>query len=295
MPSSETHVRCRAGRPGPHAGRARPREAGFTLVEALIAMVITGFLASAMVSLLIGQSRFYERTDDQIWAEQSLRATFDLMSSEVRMASATDLLAADGDSVSFRFDFLRGIVCDSIAADEATLMAFDTVMNANLTSITGTAYSGPYDTDYEYADGFVPTETDTGSGPRAVCVANGGDGSGPDNAYASMTGWTSQFSGGVPDQGSIVRFYGTLTYRFAPSAFFRSRRALWRGTQELVGPFEDDAAFSYVMDDGSVESSVAGADLDDVVAVRVSATAIPDGANRFGVARDLEFDIPFRN
>ena len=275
--------------------RERSAEAGFTLVEALIALVISGFLASAMVSLLIGQSRFYERTDDQIWAEQSLRATFDLMSAEVRMASATDLVVAEADSVSFRFDYMRAIVCDTIASDEAVLMAIDTILNANITALTGTAYSGPYETDYEYADGFVPTQTDLGSGPRAVCVANGGLGTGPDDAYASMTGWSSQFAAGVPDRGSIVRFYGTLTYRFDTSAFFRSRRALWRGTQELVGPFEDDAAFSYVLNDGSVQASVASADLDEVVAVRVTATAVPDGANRFGVARELEFDIPFRN
>jgi prepilin-type N-terminal cleavage/methylation domain-containing protein len=277
------------------SGRSRRREDGFTLVEAMIAMVITGILASAMVSLLIGQSSFYERTDDQIWAEQSLRATFDLVSSEVRMASAADVLAAEEDSVTLRFDYLRAIVCDSTAADEAALMAFDTILNANLTALTGTAYSGPYETDYEYADGFVPTQTAVGTAPKAVCTANGTTASGPDNAYASMTGWSSQFTDGVPDRGSIVRLYGTLTYRFAPSAFFRSRRALWRGTQEMVGPFEENAAFSYVMDDGSVESSVSSGDLDEIVAVRISATALPDGANRFGVERTLEFDIPFRN
>ena len=63
----------------------------------------------------------------------------------------------------------------------------------------------------------------------------------------------------------------------------------------MVGPFEENAAFSYVMDDGSIESSVSSGDLDEIVAVRISATAVPDGANRFSVERTLEFDIPFRN
>ena len=35
--------------------------------------------APTLVSLLIGQSRFYERTDDQIYAEQSLRASMDMV------------------------------------------------------------------------------------------------------------------------------------------------------------------------------------------------------------------------
>jgi hypothetical protein len=31
------------------------------------------------------------------------------------------------------------------------------------------------------------------------------------------------------------------------------------------------------------------------VAIRLTATAVGDGANRYDVERDLQFDIPFRN
>lgn len=271
-------------------------QAGFTLVEALVTLVISGLLASAMLSLLLGQSRFYERTDDQIWAEQSNRATFDLVSSELRMASAEDLLAAESDSVAVRFDIMRAIVCDSTAADAAVLMAYDTVAAWGLDGgFIGTAYSDPYDEDFEYADAFMPTTSSTGSGPKATCVANGAPAGNPDNTYAELTGWAGNFTNGVPDRGSMVRFYSRLSYHFAPSSFFQSRTALWRGTQELVGPFQSGAAFSYVLNNGNVQNSVSASNFDKVVAIRVTATAVGDGANRYDVERDLEFDIPFRN
>ena len=271
-------------------------QAGFTLVEALIALVISGLLASAMLSLMLGQSRFYERTDDQIWAEQSNRATFDLVSSELRMASGEDLLNADPDSVAVRFDIMRAIVCDSTGADAAVLMAYDTVAAWGLDGgFTGTAYSDPYDAEFEYADAFMPTTVSTGSGPKATCVANGAPSTNPDNTYAELSGWAGQFTNGVPDRGAMVRFYSRLAYHFAPSTFFESRTALWRGTQELVGPFENGAAFSYVLDDGSVHGNVSSSNFDRIVAVRVTATAVGDGANRYDVERDLQFDIPFRN
>jgi prepilin-type N-terminal cleavage/methylation domain-containing protein len=269
---------------------------GFTLVEALITLVISGLLASAVLSLMLGQSRFYERTDDQIWAEQSNRATFDLVSSELRMASAGDLLAAESDSVAVRFDIMRAIVCDSTAADIAVVMAYDTVAAWGLDGgFIGTAYSDPYAEDFEYADAFMPSTVSTGSGPKTTCVARGAPSTNPDNTYAELSGWAGNFTNGVPDRGSMVRFYSRLAYHFAPSSFFQSRTALWRGTQELVGPFESGAAFSYVMDDGSVQNSVSSGNLDQVVAIRVTATAVGDGANRYDVERDLEFDIPFRN
>ncbi|NNK47832.1 MAG: type II secretion system protein [Gemmatimonadetes bacterium] len=269
---------------------------GFTLVEALVAMLISGVLASALLSLMLGQSRFYERTDDQLWAEQTNRATFDIVSSELRMASAEDLLAAESDSVAVRFDIMRAIVCDSTAADAAVLMVYDTVAAWGLDGgLVGTAYTDPWVEDFEYADGFLPTTVSTGSGPKATCVANGGPGTNPDDTYAELSGWTGDFASGVPNMGSMVRFYSRLSYHFAPSTFFTSRTALWRGAQELVGPFENDARFRYVMDDGSVRNSVPASQFDEVVAIRLIVTAVGDGANRYTVERDLQFDIPFRN
>ncbi len=108
-----------------------------------------------------------------------------------------------------------------------------------------------------------------------------------------MRGWQAEY-GNVPDRGSFVRAYQLLTYRFAPSVF-GSGTALWRGPQELVGPFAEDAAFSYVMADGSVSSTVTGAKLGEVLAIRVTATAIDDGDDRFEFAQDYEYDVELRN
>jgi len=271
-------------------------EAGFTLVEAMISLVISGLIASALLSLMLGQSRFYERTDDQIWAEQSNRATFDIVSSELRMASTADLLAAESDSIAVRFDIMRAIVCDSVNTDEATLMVYDTVAAWGLDGgFTGTSYSDPYVEDFEFADSWLPTTVSTGSGPKATCVASGAPTSVADNNFASFSGWAGNFTDGVPDPGAMVRFYSRLSYHFAPSTFFQSRTALWRGAQELVGPFENTAAFSYVMADGSVQNSVASGNFGQVRAIRVTATAVGDGANRYGVERDIQFDVAFRN
>ena len=278
-----------------YVDRPLPDERGFTLVEALIALVISGVLASALLSLLIGQSRFYERTDDQIYAEQSLRASMDLVATELRMGSPADLISAEADSVRIRFDLIRAIVCDTTAADAVTAFAFDRITDANVTGgAIGTAMSGPYEEPFTYADGWLPTESSTGSVPKASCVATGAPSGLPDVSYAVLTGWSSGI-GSRPDPGSVVRLYGTLTYRFAPSTFFATRTALWRGSQELIGPFDTGAGFSYVMADGTVQSSVSSSDFDDVRAIRISATALGDGANRYDVQRPVQLDIPFRN
>ncbi len=147
-------------------------EGGFTLVEALVALTISGILASSLISLLVGQSRFYDRTDDQLNAEQVAQATFDLVSAELRMASTQDLMAATADSVRIRFALSLGVVCDSTGSDEAAVYVFDRTTNAGLSgSFVGMAVSGPYEETFEFADGWNPTPAATGSGPKSECTA----------------------------------------------------------------------------------------------------------------------------
>lgn len=277
------------------AMRSRRGEDGFTLVEVLIALTISGIIAASLVSLLVGQSRFYNRTDHQMNAEQVAQATFDLLSTELRMASGSDLLAAEPDSLALRFDVLQAIVCDPVSSSAAAIYVFDRSASAGLTgSFAGIAVSGPYESDFAYADGWNPTPTASGSGPQADCVAAGVPGTGTSSDYLEISGWSSQF-GIVPERGALVRAYGRLSYHIAASTFLPNGWAVWRGNQELVGPFESGAAFAYVMSDGSVASSVTSSNFGDVVAVRLTATAVGDGSNPYDVSRPVDFEVPFRN
>jgi prepilin-type N-terminal cleavage/methylation domain-containing protein len=271
-------------------------ERGFTLVEALIALTISGIIGSALISLLTAQSRFYSRTDDQRVAEQTAQATFDLFSSEVRLAGASDLLAAEADSVTLRIDLLRGILCDVSLLGAASLYIYDRNTTANLTSsFVGVAASSPYEEDFAYADSWNPTPTATGAVPKALCVLTGTPSTGALTDYLLISGWNGKFAAPERQEGTLVRVYGKLTYKIAASNFFTTRSALWRGTQELIGPFENGAALSYVMDDGSVQTNVASASFDDVSAIRVTATTVGEGSNRYNVSRAVNFDVPFRN
>jgi hypothetical protein len=114
---------------------------------------------------------FYAKSDQIISAERNIRAAAELISAEIRMAAPEDLVAATPDSVSLRYDVLRGVVCDSTAPDEVAGFVLDTVGAFGLsTAVQGWAYSEPYDSAFVYADGFAGTVTGTGSGPKTVCT-----------------------------------------------------------------------------------------------------------------------------
>jgi prepilin-type N-terminal cleavage/methylation domain-containing protein len=286
--SGELHRPTAVAARGFHQGRE-----GFTLIEVLVALVIGTLLGGALISLLAGQSLFYAKSDQTISAERNIRAAAEMISTEVRMAAPEDLVAATPDSISLRYDVLRGVVCDSTAPDEVAGFVLDTVGAFGLsTAVEGWADSEPYDSAFVYADGFSGTVTSIGSGPKTVCTDNGAPSTLPSAYYRTVSGWHAQF-GDLPDRGSYVRVYKLLTYRFAPSVF-ASGRTLWRGSEELVGPFADSASFSYVMADGGVQTTVSGSSLDSVRALRVSGTTV-DEDTRFDIERSFNFDVVLRN
>ena len=268
---------------GPLAGSR-----GFTLVEVLITVVVAGILGGALMSLVIGQQRFYARSDNHVLAQQNIRAAVDLMAAELRMASPEDIVIAGSDSVTIRFDVVRGVVCGG-GSGSTHVYAYDSVGNANLPGgIIGTAYSEPYDSAFVYADGFTGTVTGSSSASETLCQANGAPTTAPSSAFRLVSGWTT-----TPPRGSLVRWYGTLTYTFAASATDPGQQAIWRNGQELVTPFEAGAQFWYVMQDGSVQGSVSAGNLADIREIRIGATATGQGP--FQARRAVVYDIPLRN
>ena len=109
------------------------REMGFTLAEVLIVIVIMSIMGGSLIAIMRQMGSFYRHNEDAVYAMQTLRASTEFMASELRMASPEDLLLATPDSAAIRFHVAFGVVCDSTAADEATLYIYDRVLNARHT------------------------------------------------------------------------------------------------------------------------------------------------------------------
>ena len=244
---------------------------GFSLPELLIALTVGAVVGSALISIIRSQSAYYTRQEDAVIAQQNIRAVYDLMGAEVRLASGADLLLAVPDSVAIRSDVSRAVVCDSTGPDEASVFVYDSVSAANLPSgFRGLAISLPMDSTWSYADGGSLTVLDTGNGPRAICAIAGAPSTASDDRYRRLSGFQTAFSRGAPPRGTLLRAYGRLTFSFTSSiGGGPGQSSLRRNSQELAAPF-GGAAFSYRLSDGSVAAMPTSGRLPDVVEVLVS-------------------------
>jgi type IV pilus assembly protein PilW len=61
-------------------------EAGFTLVELMIALFVSGLVMAAVVSVYTAQTRSYAQQDDIAGIQQNLRGALAILPMEIRMA-----------------------------------------------------------------------------------------------------------------------------------------------------------------------------------------------------------------
>lgn len=86
------------------------REAGYTLIELLVTLAITGLLATLILAGLGTSGRALVRMDNQtssldsvVFAQQSLRRRVENLRAVVRLDSLTPTVDAQGDEASFTF------------------------------------------------------------------------------------------------------------------------------------------------------------------------------------------------
>ena len=107
--------------PTPARGRA-----GFTLVELMVAMVITGLLTTVIWQLVRTQSRFVAFESQREDAQANGRAALDIIAGDVRAALPQGIIAAKDSALVMALPKAWGVLC---AANTATSMtaAFPTM------------------------------------------------------------------------------------------------------------------------------------------------------------------------
>lgn len=91
---------------------ARARR-GYSMVELMIALVMLSAIGLVASRLMLGQQRFYQRTNEQMGVRRELRTALSLLPSELRSISSSggDIRTFDNNSITFRSVLGIGVVC----------------------------------------------------------------------------------------------------------------------------------------------------------------------------------------
>jgi prepilin-type N-terminal cleavage/methylation domain-containing protein len=119
--------------------------AGFTLVELMVALVISGLLMVVVFQMLSSQSRLAAVQSGKEEAQQNVRGALEVMSSELRGAVPGAILDARAQSITFMQPRAWGVVCSVVGStvtalfpDAGTLDAWSTAEASGVLVNTGT-------------------------------------------------------------------------------------------------------------------------------------------------------------
>jgi prepilin-type N-terminal cleavage/methylation domain-containing protein len=268
--------------------RTRP---GFTLVEVIIALVITAVIGAAVTSVFITQTRFYDRQEKMDFARGVSRSAMNILTSELRMIERdSGVIEATPTRIVLRVPYVMGVSCGG-AVNVMTLryMPTDTVV------LKDSTYSGfarmRDDGTWRYHDVGTGSTLPTLGLSAGIC--NGTS----DTVRAIPGGGTMQItapsSSDVAPRGRPVMLYQRITYEFKASTAVPGRIGLYRSIdrkaqdEELVAPFTANARFRFFINDGFASAAAPPANLRELTGIELvleSASERPDPDGTYPVA-----------
>lgn len=256
---------------------------GFTLVEMLIGIVVTGIVGAALMGVLRNQQVFYQENSRRVMAQKSLRQVADRMASELRMVRKGDVVTAESDRLVARHGEAHGTVCDT--ASGTVYLYFHRMPDISPETMR---YLEPR---YQGTWQSAPSWSDFKLDGTELCAVNGSPPGKPEDRYRKVGSWSTP----LPGVGTQV--YGTsrLNYEFVQS---NGEVVLERNGGHWTGPFAaSDVYFRYFQEDGSeLSAPVTGSSLDDIAWVRVDATAQGyDPSPARDADQRISLRVPFRN
>ena len=219
---------------------------GFTLVELLVGSMVMAILGTALVRMLISDSRFASRQEAMVSARRAARGALNVMAPELRMVSNGGVIAVSRDSVRVRVPYGFGMICRPNVSEmrtHASLLPPDSLAYASAQA-EGVAWRSAAGT-YVFVSGVsVGTQSSSLCAADSIRVVPGGKAIYISPSIAAPV-------------GSVFYLYQTVTYRFAPSSTLPGRVALWRragaaAAQEMVSPFDTTAGFRCLIGGGLV-------------------------------------------
>ena len=171
------------------------QESGFTLVELLIAMAISGIVLGAAVNTFIAQRWSYALQEQVTEMTQGTRAAMELVTREVRMAgynparTSFDGITYDPTHVHIRAD-LNGDG-DTADADETIVYAYNTATQQIMREVDGSSQPMVDHIQaftFDYVDG-AGTSTTTTANIRQIRLTITARTAKPDPRYAANGGY----------------------------------------------------------------------------------------------------------
>ena len=225
------------------------RRSGFTLVEALVAMLLSTLIVGLVTSVFLVQNEFYADAVKKSALQESVRGAVALVSSDLRGVGAGGIVSAESDSVTFRVPLVMGGVC-GVSGSQTNLL-----LPTNGVGVDGAAVDGyairAADGSWTYTPaGWTSILHSSGLAPAQACALAGADTTGATADFYRLDGLAAS---PALQAGDLVMLYQERTLRLSPSGLDTGSVALFTGRAagtmvEFASGLTPSSTFQYQLD-----------------------------------------------
>lgn len=255
---------------------ARSAACGFTLVETLIALVLSSLVMILVSTTFLVQNRYHARHVLMAAAHDNARAATELVARELRtVVRDGGVRVAGRHTLTVRSPVTVGTVC---ARPLTILGSVHLHMGASGSTLEEESIAG---IGLMRADGSWDLEatswglTGGGASSAAQCFANGADTTGIRDEFHRLSALYALLTfGDIPDLGNVMMLFRETTFTIEPSVLDPSTAGLFRrehghGPVEFATGIDTTSHFEYRTGGSTYSDAVSSGFLDDIDAVRI--------------------------
>lgn len=266
---------------GPRRPQARVASvgagAGFTLVETLIALVLSSFIIVLVSHAFLVQNRFYSTQTIRTAAQDNVRAGTELMAREIRNAVEGGVVVAGPRTLTIRSPVAMAGVCSTQGAPHVDVFHEGGEAGLDTDEIAGIALREANTGDWTMVNEIWANLNGSTSSAAGNCADNGADTLGVAGFFHRLAVSNSMFSPS-PENGDVLMLFRESTFKVQPSALDPSTLGIFRAPYggslvEFATGVDTTARFQYRTVGGSYVDTVFTVDLPSVDAVRIFADA----------------------
>ena len=254
----------------------RADRAGFTLVEAIVALALSSVLVILVGTTFLVQNQYYAVQVERSAAQDNARMVTETIASEIRSTMKNGVKTAANKQLVVRSPITLAVVCALTGHVTSVHIEGGTTL-LDTAEVSGIALRDSVTSGWTYYDQNWGHFNDPTGTPAASCKANGADTTGATNEYHNFRRLNTYY-GFDPPTGSVLMIYRDVNFVFATSQMDPTTVALFRGVDggalvEFATGMNTTAQFKYRTTGSTYATSVASGSLSAITAIRIEAQA----------------------
>ena len=251
--------------------------AGFTLVEAIVALALSSVLVVLVGTTFLVQNRYYAVQVERSAVQDNARMVTELVASEIRSTMKDGVVTADKKKLVVRSPIAVAVLCAAAGPKFGLFIRGAGSVN-DLTEVTGIAKRDTLTGGWRYKDQSWAKLANPGNTAATTCAAAGADTVGLSRDFHDVVKLNSLF-GSYPPLGTVYMLFREVEYTFGTSVLDPTTFALFRKVKggvavELATGMDSSAQFQYRRSDQTTyATSVGGGDVGKIIAIRIEAQA----------------------